>query len=63
MEEKINIILKNKYKKISDKDFSNAWYQSKNIKLKLEILAEAINNNIQVENTSKYCELLNEQMK
>lgn len=43
-------------KKYDNKDnlFSIDWYSSKNYRLKTEIIAEAIKNNIEIENTNLY---------
>ena len=43
-------------KKYGNKDnlFSIDWYSSKNYRLKTEIIAEAIKNNIEIENTNLY---------
>lgn len=43
-------------KKHGNKDnlFPVDWYSSKNYKLKIEIIAEAIKNNIEIENTNLY---------
>ena len=46
-----------KYKKIHNNEkniFPIDWYSSKNYKLKVEIIAEAIKNNIKINETSLY---------
>ena len=43
---------------IDNKDYlyPEGWYENQNYKLKLEIITEAIKNNILIENTTKYQE-------
>ena len=38
--------------------YTEGWYSKQNYKLKIEIIAEAIKNNVIIENTSKYQETI-----
>ena len=40
--------------------FPEGCYKNKNYKLKIEILTEAIKNNVLIENTTKYVEIIEE---
>lgn len=53
------------YEKHFENNFANkeylypeGWYSKQNYKLKIEIIAEAIKNNVIIENTSKYQETI-----
>ena len=55
-----------KYKKIHNNEnniFPIDWYSNKNYKLKVEIIAEAIKNNIKINETSLYQNKFSEQVK
>jgi len=51
------IAYKDKYKLDSEDElFPDNWYSSKNYKVKIEIIAEAIEKNILIEETDRYKE-------
>ena len=53
------IAYKNKHKLEDDEElFPDNWYSSKNYRLKIEIIAQALENNQLIKDTSKYKEAL-----
>ncbi len=54
LEFNIYLMLEIKYQKKFGKSFPVDWYSSTDYKLKIEIITEALDNNIKIEETNKY---------